>query len=679
MTEASEAPIYTYEPTDLGLQIPSAPGQVFVQDVLEFDKEYNHLLLGSRKLLIKDSAEFKETHLGPLKNSLSGRSTSTSTIKGGESSDGTSTPPPSVPASQTTTATDTIAASQALVSPPPAPVKPGILIVTLHEGKGFSLPQQHAQAFAQAMAQAGSMAGSMSHGSSFRPGTASARGQLAGSYAGRPQSGGGSGINAAPTNHGRYSSRYLPYALLDFDKVQVFVDAVSGTPENPYWAGPTTQYKFDVSRVTELSAQLYLRNPNARPGTGRSEDIFLGACKVKPRFEEVSEFSKEKNTSTAQGQVGTDWLNLTFGSGAINIGVNFVENREKALKIEDFELLKVVGKGSFGKVMQVRKNDTARIYALKTIRKAHIISRSEVAHTLAERSVLSQINNPFIVPLKFSFQSPEKLYLVLAFVNGGELFHHLQREQRFDVNRSRFYTAELLCALECLHGFNVIYRDLKPENILLDYSGHIALCDFGLCKLDMKDEDRTNTFCGTPEYLAPELLLGQGYTKTVDWWTLGVLLYEMLTGLPPYYDENTNEMYRKILSEPLHFPGPEIVPPAAKDLLTQLLDRRPERRLGANGASEIKAHSFFHSIDWRKLLQRKYEPSFKPNVADALDTANFDREFTSEAPTDSYVDGPMLSQTMQQQFAGWSYNRPVAGLGDAGGSVKDPSFGSVKG
>lgn len=150
--------------------------------------------------------------------------------------------------------------------------------------------------------------------------------------------------------------------------------------------------------------------------------------------------------------------------------------------------------------MQRRKRDTRRIYALKTIRKAHIISRSEVAHTLAERSVLAQINNPFIVPLKFSFQSPEKLYLVLAFVNGGELFYHLKTQQVFDINRARFYTAELLCALECLHGFNIIYRDLKPENVLLDYTGHIALCDFGLCKLNIGEGDKTNSKRHHPTY-----------------------------------------------------------------------------------------------------------------------------------------------------------------------------------
>lgn len=392
---------------------------------------------------------------------------------------------------------------------------------------------------------AGSFAGSYMGGNSARPGSAQMQ---QGSY--RPQSATGGGINNVPSSHGRVSSKYLPYALVDFDKQQVFVNAVSGSPESPIFAGESTQYKFDVSRSTELNLSLYIRNPSAPPNAGRQQDIFIGTCRITPTFSEDAQSGAAQPPSSSESKsgkkdkampppsnngaiAGVQWHDIQYGTGAVRIGVKFVENRQRSLKIEDFDLLKVVGKGSFGKVMQVMKKDTQRIYALKTIRKQHIISRSEVAHTLAERSVLAQINNPFIVPLKFSFQSPEKLYLVLAFVNGGELFHHLQKEQRFDINRSRFYAAELLCALECLHGFGVIYRDLKPENILVDYVGHIALCDFGLCKLDMKDEDKTNTFCGTPEYLAPELLHGQGYTKAVDWWTLGVLLYEMLTGLPP--------------------------------------------------------------------------------------------------------------------------------------------------
>lgn len=451
---------------------------------------------------------------------------------------------------------------------------------------------------------------------------------------------------------------WLPYVVLEFDKNEVLVDALGGDLYSPVWMYSAT---FDVSRISEISLNAYLRttqpssaaqleNGNGKEGADMgNSDLLLGGLRFTPDLE--------------TGRLTDEWIPLQGGSGAIHIQVSF-KPAQTPLTIDSFELLKVIGKGSFGKVMQVRKRDTLRIYALKTIRKAHIVSRSEVTHTLAERTVLAQVNCPFIVPLKFSFQSTEKLYLVLAFVNGGELFHHLQREGKFNETRSRFYAAELLLALEHLHGFNVVYRDLKPENILLDYTGHIALCDFGLCKLNMSSTDTTNTFCGTPEYLAPELLSGHGYTKCVDWWTLGVLLYEMMTGLPPFYDENTNEMYRKILSDPLRFP--EEVGSEARSLLTQLLNRDPAKRLGVNGAQEIKNHPFFsRHIDFKKMWQKKVPPPFKPAVASAIDTSNFDEEFTSEVPLDSVVDDSHLSQTVQQQFEGFSWS--VSPLGESVG------------
>jgi serum/glucocorticoid-regulated kinase 2 len=398
--------------------------------------------------------------------------------------------------------------------------------------------------------------------------------------------------------------KYRPYALVTFDKMQVLIKSVNGNPENPVWAGPSTQHKFNVSRAAELTVHLYLRNPDATPGSGRAQDICLGVARLNPQLgplEGIAPVTEEQDQSL--GFRGVGWVDIHHGTGRLQIGVDYVETAQPGeLGIDDFELLRVVGKGSFGKVLQARKKDTNRIFALKPIRKAKLISsQPEDARALAERSVLAQINSPFIAPLTFAFQSPSKLYLVLPFVHGGELFHHLSKEERFDADRCRFYAAEILCALECLHGFGVIYRDLKPGNILLDYQGHIVLGDFGLCRLEMKDEDRIDIPCG-----APELRLGQEYNETVDWWTLGALWYEMLTGRPPFNDEARGS---------LHFleDDADAVPPEAKDILTKLLDRNPAERLGANGAAEIKSHPFFHGIDWSKLLRREYEPVFKPS------------------------------------------------------------------
>ncbi|KAJ7644191.1 kinase-like domain-containing protein [Roridomyces roridus] len=431
---------------------------------------------------------------------------------------------------------------------------------------------------------------------------------------------------------------WLPYLVMEYEVNQVLITPLGGELDQPIFM---YQAHFDVSRNSEISMQCYLRADEPQRGgdDDLGNDIFLGGIKFIPNFDD--------------GGTDNQWYDLNGGVGKIQIGVSY-QPTSQSLGVEDFELITVIGKGSFGKVMQVRKRDTSRIYALKTIRKMHIVNRNEITHTLAERLVLAQVDSPFIVPLKFSFQSEQKLYLVLAFVNGGELFHHLQREQRFNEERARFYSAELLLALEHLHDLDVVYRDLKPENILLDFTGHIALCDFGLCKLNMKADDKTSTFCGTPEYLAPEILTGGGYTKTIDWWTLGVLLFEMLAGLPPFYDEVTDKMYEKILNDPLVF-GPEIGPDA-RSILTELLIRDPTRRLGVNGAAEIKKHPFFANMDFKLLAQKKIQPPFKPNVTSPVDVSNFDTVFTVEPPVDSVVENSNLSSTVQAQFSGFSYN-----------------------
>jgi len=322
---------------------------------------------------------------------------------------------------------------------------------------------------------------------------------------------------------------------------------------------------------------------------------------------------------------------------------------------EDFEFLKVVGKGSFGKVLQVRKNDSGKVYAMKILKKQQLVKRRQVAHTKTERKVLEDIDHPFIVSLRFAFQSDTKLYLILDYFTGGELFFHLKTIGRFDENRTKFYAAEITLALECLHKNTIVYRDLKPENVLLDEDGHVRLTDFGLSKESVQGKLLTHTFCGTPEYLAPEVIHGAGYGQAVDWWSLGTLIYEMLTGLPPFFNQNLHVMYEKIVRAKLTFPS--YFSSNAKQILSELLDRSPKTRLGtANDSQGIKDHVFFSDIDWVALFNKEVEPPFKPKVTEGkMDVGNVDDEFKQETPKDT----PVMASTLKKvNFPGFTYKGP---------------------
>ena len=222
-----------------------------------------------------------------------------------------------------------------------------------------------------------------------------------------------------------------------------------------------------------------------------------------------------------------------------------------SVSLNDFNIEKVLGKGSFGKVFLVTKRDTGQVYAMKSLRKDMIEQRNQKIHTKTEREILGEVNSPFIVQLRFAFQTPDKLYMVMDFINGGELFFHLRRCTKFTEDRTQFYAAEILEALEYLHSQGIIYRDLKPENVLLDTEGHVRLTDFGLSKKFFSGEKKAYSFCGTPEYLAPEILKGIGHDQAVDFWSLGALIYEMMAGAPPFYSRNRDVMFRNMLSKPV--------------------------------------------------------------------------------------------------------------------------------
>uniref|UniRef100_A0A8C1K2H3 Ribosomal protein S6 kinase n=1 Tax=Cyprinus carpio TaxID=7962 RepID=A0A8C1K2H3_CYPCA len=320
-----------------------------------------------------------------------------------------------------------------------------------------------------------------------------------------------------------------------------------------------------------------------------------------------------------------------------------------------FELLKVLGQGSYGKVFLVRKirgSDTGQLYAMKVLKKATLKVRDRVRSKM-ERDILAEVNHPFIVKLHYAFQTEGKLYLILDFLRGGDLFTRLSKEVMFTEEDVKFYLAELALALDHLHSLGIIYRDLKPENILLDEEGHIKVTDFGLSKEAIDHDKRAYSFCGTIEYMAPEVVNRRGHTQSADWWSFGILMFEMLTGSLPFQGKDRKETMALILKAKLGMP--QFLSPEVQSLLRALFKRNPSNRLGAgpDGVEEIKRHIFFATVDWNKLYRREIKPPFKPAVGRPEDTFHFDPEFTSRTPTDS--PGVPPSANAHQLFRGFSF------------------------
>ncbi|KAL2091392.1 hypothetical protein ACEWY4_013655 [Coilia grayii] len=357
-----------------------------------------------------------------------------------------------------------------------------------------------------------------------------------------------------------------------------------------------------------------------------------------------------EDPSADSSQYGKEW---DGPSPAATPGPTIIH--QTRITINSFAFQKVLGKGSFGKVMLAELKGAGEFFAVKALKKDVVLMDDDVECTLVEKRVLALAwDNPFLTHLYCTFQTKEHLFFVMEYLNGGDLMFHIQDKGRFDLYRATFYAAEIICGLQFLHSRGIIYRDLKLDNVMLDKEGHVKIADFGMCKENMLGENRATTFCGTPDYIAPEILLGQKYSFSVDWWSFGVLLYEMLIGQSPFQGDDEDELFESIRMDVPHYP--RWITKEAKDLLEKLFERDPTRRLGVVG--NIRGHNFFKTINWPALEKREVTPPFKPKVKSPSDCSNFDREFLSEKPHLSHSDKNFIDSMDQTIFKGFSFINP---------------------
>lgn len=308
--------------------------------------------------------------------------------------------------------------------------------------------------------------------------------------------------------------------------------------------------------------------------------------------------------------------------------------------LNDFNLIKTIGRGSCAKIYLAEYKKTGDLYAIKSVRKDQLLSENLIQNILLEKNILESSECPFLLCLSFFFQTPERMYMVMPYVPGGDLFHWLKEKKNFEEEEVKIFAAQIALALEHLHSYGVVYRDLKPENILIEENGYIKLCDFGAV-IHIQSEDKIRNFGGSPEYVSPEVITGEGHNSTADWWQLGILIYELLFGIPPFYHLNQDRMFEFIQLEEVKFPKNKKASNEVMDIIIKLLNKNPNTRLGRGGLSEIKTHPFFGTLNFELLKDKKLLPPFKPKLEDRTDTSNFDPEFvkmpTSESPISKWV------------------------------------------